>query len=127
MKTIKKWQEPLYGIGGFGPGFMYQVVLTYLLYFYRPALARVEAGALIFAPAAAYALGMFIARALDGLVDLPIASWTDNLKSRWGRRRPMMVIGLVADRDPTPRDRHVPQAVERFVHVPHGDADGKVT
>ncbi|HOH21380.1 MAG TPA: MFS transporter [Anaerolineaceae bacterium] len=95
MKTIKKWQEPLYGIGGFGPGFMYQVVLTYLLYFYRPALARVEAGALIFAPAAAYALGMFIARALDGLVDLPIASWTDNLKSRWGRRRPMMVIGLV--------------------------------
>ncbi len=95
MKTIKKWQEPIYGIGGFGPGFMYQVVLTYLLYFYRPAQARIEAGALVFAPAAAYALGMFIARVLDGVVDLPIASWTDNLKSRWGRRRPMMVIGLV--------------------------------
>ncbi|OJX40520.1 MAG: hypothetical protein BGO78_05895 [Chloroflexi bacterium 44-23] len=95
MKTIKKWQEPLYGIGGLGPGFMYQVVLTYLLYYYRPAQARIEAGALVLAPAAAYAIGMFIARALDGLVDLPIASWTDNFRSRWGRRRPMMVIGLI--------------------------------
>ncbi len=95
MKTIKKWQEPIYAIGGFGPGFMYQVVLTYLLYYYRPAQARVETGALVLAPAAAYALGMFIARALDGVVDLPIANWTDNLKSRWGRRRPMMLAGLV--------------------------------
>ncbi len=95
MKTIKKWQEPFYAIGGFGPGFLYQVVLTYLLYYYRPAQARIETGALIFAPAAAYALGMFIARVLDGVVDLPIASWTDNLRSRWGRRRPMMLLGFI--------------------------------
>ncbi len=95
MKPIKKWQEPIYAIGGFGPGFLYQVVLTYLLYFYRPALARIETGALVFAPAAAFALGMLIARILDGVVDLPIASWTDNMRSRWGRRRPMMLIGLV--------------------------------
>ena len=40
MKTIKKWQEPLYAIGGFGPGFMYQVGLTYLLYYFRPAQTR---------------------------------------------------------------------------------------
>ncbi len=52
MKTIKKWQEPFYAIGGFGPGFMYQLVLTYLLYYYRPAQAKIEAGALVFAPAA---------------------------------------------------------------------------
>ncbi len=95
MKTIKKWQEPFYAIGGFGPGFLYQVVLTYLLYYYRPAQARVEAGALIFAPAAAYALGMLIARILDGVVDLPIASWTDNMRSRWGKRRPMMLLGFI--------------------------------
>jgi GPH family glycoside/pentoside/hexuronide:cation symporter len=95
VKTIKKWQEPIYAIGGFGPGFLYQVVLTYLLYFYRPALARIETGALIFAPAAAFALGMLIARILDGVVDLPIAAWTDNMRSRWGRRRPMMLIGLI--------------------------------
>jgi len=95
MKTIKKWQEPIYAIGGFGPGFLYQVVLTYLLYYYRPAQSRIELGALVFAPPAAYALGMLLARILDGVVDIPIASWTDNMRSRWGRRRPMMLLGLI--------------------------------
>ena len=95
MKRIKKWQEPFYAIGGFGPGFMYQLVLTYLLYYYRPAQAKVAAGALVLAPAAGFALGMLLARILDGVVDLPIASWTDNLKSRWGRRRPLMLLGLI--------------------------------
>ncbi len=95
MKIIKRWQEPIYAIGGFGPGFMYQLVLTYLLYFYRPAQARLEAGALLFAPAAAYAAGMLIARILDGVVDIPIAGWTDNLRNRWGRRRPLMVLGII--------------------------------
>lgn len=95
MKTLKRWQEPIYAIGGFGPGFMYQIVMTYLLYFYRPALSRVEMGAIIFAPAGAYAFGMLIARILDGVVDIPIAGWTDNLKSRLGRRRPLMILGFV--------------------------------
>jgi GPH family glycoside/pentoside/hexuronide:cation symporter len=95
MKHIKKWQEPFYAIGGFGPGFMYQLVLTYLLYYYRPAQAKIAAGALVLAPAAGYALGMLIARILDGLVDIPIASWTDNLKSKWGRRRPLMLLGII--------------------------------
>ena len=95
MKTIKKWQEPIYAIGGFGPGFMYQLVLTYLLYFYRPAQARIETGALVFAPAAGYALGLLVARIMDGVVDIPIAGWTDNMKNRWGRRRPMMLLGTI--------------------------------
>ncbi len=95
MKQIKKWQEPIYAIGGFGPGFLYQVVLTYLLFYYRPAQQLVDKGALVFAPAAGYAIGMLVARILDGVIDLPIASWTDNMKSRWGRRRPLMVLGLI--------------------------------
>jgi len=95
MKRLKRWQEPIYAVGGFGPGFMYQIVMTYLLYYYRPALTRVEAGALILAPAGAYAAGMLVARILDGVVDIPIASWTDNLKSRWGRRRPLMILGFI--------------------------------
>ena len=95
MKPIKRWQEPIYALGSFGPGFMYQIVMTYLLYFYRPALSRVETGALVLAPAGAYAAGMLIARILDGVVDIPIATWTDNLKSKWGRRRPLMILGFI--------------------------------
>jgi GPH family glycoside/pentoside/hexuronide:cation symporter len=95
VKQIKRWQEPFYAIGGFGPGFLYQVVLTYLLYFYRPPQENIAAGALIFAPAGAWAAGMLVARILDGVVDIPIAAWTDNMKSRWGRRRPLMLIGFI--------------------------------
>ena len=95
MKPIKRWQEPIYALGGFGPGFMYQIVMTYLLYYYRPAFSRVEMGAIVLAPAGAYAFGMLIARILDGVVDIPIATWTDNLKSRWGRRRPLMILGFI--------------------------------
>jgi GPH family glycoside/pentoside/hexuronide:cation symporter len=95
MKQIKRWQEPIYAIGGFGPGFLYQIALTYLLYFYRPAQSLVEKGALVLAPAAGFATGMLVARVLDGLVDIPIAAWTDNLKSRWGKRRPLMLLGMV--------------------------------
>ena len=95
MKQLKKWQEPIYAIGGFGPGFLYQVMLTYTLYFYRPAQERLATGAAIFAPAAGYALAMLVARILDGVVDIPIAAWTDNMRSRWGRRRPLMVLGFI--------------------------------
>jgi len=95
VKHLKKWQEPIYAIGGFGPGFLYQVMLTYLLYFYRPAQERLAAGAVIFAPAAGYAAAMLVARILDGVVDIPIAAWTDNMRSRWGRRRPLMALGFI--------------------------------
>lgn len=95
MKQIKKWQEPIYAIGGFGPGFLYQIALTYLLYYYRPAISLVNKGALVLAPAVGFAAGMLVARILDGLVDIPIASWTDNMKSKWGRRRPMMLMGMI--------------------------------
>ncbi len=95
MKHIKKWQEPFYAIGGFGPGFMYQLIITYLLYYYRPSEANLAAGMLALAPAGGYALGMLVARILDGVVDIPIAGWTDNLRSKWGRRRPLMLLGII--------------------------------
>jgi glycoside/pentoside/hexuronide:cation symporter, GPH family len=95
MRQIKKWQEPFYAIGGFGPGFLYQIALTYLIFFYRPAQSLVNKGALVFAPAAGFAAGMLVARILDGLVDIPIANWTDNMKSKWGRRRPLMLLGMI--------------------------------
>ena len=95
LKYLKRWQEPIYALGGFGPGFLYQVVISYSLYFYRPALSRIELGAIVLAPAGLYAILMLLARVLDGVVDIPIASWTDNMKIRKGKRKPLMIIGLV--------------------------------
>ena len=36
-----------------------------------------------------------ISKILDGLIDLPFASFTDRLKTRWGRRRPSLLIGFL--------------------------------
>ena len=36
-----------------------------------------------------------IGKVLDGLIDIPFAGWTDSLKSKWGKRRPAILAGLV--------------------------------
>ena len=36
-----------------------------------------------------------IGKVLDGLIDIPFAGWTDKLKSKWGRRRPAILAGLI--------------------------------
>jgi glycoside/pentoside/hexuronide:cation symporter, GPH family len=95
MKHIKRWQEPFYGIGGFGPAFMYQVAMSYLVTFYVPTQSDVVKGALILAPVILFSVVWLIARVIDALIDVPIATWTDNLRSRWGRRRPLMLLGMV--------------------------------
>ena len=45
--------------------------------------------------AAAWAVITLIARIVDGVIDIPMAAFTDKLRTRWGRRRPSLVIGLV--------------------------------
>ncbi len=45
--------------------------------------------------AALWATFALIAKILDGVIDIPMASFTDRLKTRFGRRRPALVIGLV--------------------------------
>ena len=37
----------------------------------------------------------FISKAIDGVIDIPLASFTDNLRTRWGRRRPAILGGLI--------------------------------
>ena len=45
--------------------------------------------------------GMWVAlsavpKIIDGVIDVPMAAFTDSLRSRWGRRRPSILIGLAA-------------------------------
>ena len=37
----------------------------------------------------------FIAKIIDGLIDIPFSHFTDNLRTKWGRRKPSLVIGFV--------------------------------
>lgn len=45
--------------------------------------------------AGAWAVFVLAAKIIDGVIDIPMASFTDRLKSRFGRRRPSLVIGMV--------------------------------
>ncbi len=44
---------------------------------------------------AVWAVFALLAKILDGVIDIPMAAFTDNLKSKWGRRRPAILLGLV--------------------------------
>ncbi|MBQ7566095.1 MAG: MFS transporter [Oscillospiraceae bacterium] len=45
--------------------------------------------------AALWATFVLIAKIVDGVIDIPMAAFTDKFRSRFGRRRPSIVIGLV--------------------------------
>ena len=45
--------------------------------------------------AAAWAAFVVVAKIIDGVIDIPMATFTDNLRSKWGRRRPTILLGLV--------------------------------
>ena len=45
--------------------------------------------------AAVWSAMILVAKILDGVIDIPLSSFTDRLKTRWGRRRPSIVIGFV--------------------------------
>lgn len=44
--------------------------------------------------AALWAVFALIAKVIDGVIDVPMAAFSDRLRTRWGRRRPTLFIGL---------------------------------
>lgn len=45
--------------------------------------------------AGVWALIVMAAKIIDGLVDLPLSHWVDNLQSKWGKRKTAIVIGYI--------------------------------
>ena len=45
--------------------------------------------------AAVWGVLVLVAKILDGVIDIPLSSFTDRLRTRWGRRRPSILIGFV--------------------------------
>ena len=101
MKTLdKKWQLILYGCAGLGLNMLNMIVGSYLC----SALLvggfkdHVESWTYLnkdLVVAAIWGVLLFIVKTFDGIIDIPLSSLTDNLCTRWGRRRPAILIGLV--------------------------------
>lgn len=102
-KTVsldKKWKEFLYAACGFGPNMLFVLLGAYFSDAVNPVGLNADkmnwsiSGFCLVVPALFPILWM-VAKIFDGLVDIPLASLTDNLRTRWGRRRPAIVIAFV--------------------------------
>jgi glycoside/pentoside/hexuronide:cation symporter, GPH family len=58
----------------------------WLLYFYLPP----EGQGVSLVPLAFYGIVILVARIVNAIVTPPIGYWSDNLRSKWGRRLPFM-------------------------------------
>ena len=79
----------LYGAGAFGASLLLQTILLWLVYFYAPPAGQ---GAARLSPAL-LGVALAVGRIINALSNPPIAFWSDRIRSRWGRRRPFIVLG----------------------------------
>ncbi len=101
MKKIQgRWRIMLYAMGGMGINMLNLMMGSYLCSallaggFGEQAVrwqTYVGADLVI---AAVWSVMVLIAKIIDGVIDVPMASFTDNLRTRWGRRRPALLLGM---------------------------------
>lgn len=99
-KLTKKSQLVLYGCAGLGVNMLNLIVASYLCsalltggfdkdverwtYLNRDLVVAALWGVLVLA-----------AKIIDGVIDIPLSHFTDNLHSKWGKRKTAIVIGFV--------------------------------
>ena len=100
-KITSRKQLALYGCSGMGVNLMNIIVGSYLCSaLITGGFDPVDIGRWTYLDkslvvAALWMALSFVARVMDGVIDLPFASFIDHLKTRWGRRRPALVIGYI--------------------------------
>lgn len=101
MKLLqKKWQIALYGCAGLGLNMLNLIVGSYLCSALLVGGFESNVESWTYANkdlvvAALWGVLVFSIKIFDGIVDIPLSSLTDNLRTKWGRRRPAIVIGLI--------------------------------
>ncbi len=100
MKKLKKGQLILYAFAGFGPSLLGTIFGAYLLnaLMVEGFVVNVEHWTYLNKTIVAvtlYTILIFISKMMDGIMDIPLAGWTDSLKTRWGKRRPAILIGFI--------------------------------
>lgn len=98
----KPWKEILYAASGFGPNLLMVLMGAFFTDAVNPSALGITAetagnavqtitGTCLVFPIL-FSVLWFIGKAFDGLIDIPFASITDTLKTKWGKRRPPILI-----------------------------------
>lgn len=100
MKKLTKHQRPLFAFSAFGPNLLMIFISAYLIDALIPTGFVKDrefwsfTGAVVVSPII-FSVFFTIAKIIDGLIDIPLASLTDNLRTKWGRRRPAIAIAFL--------------------------------
>lgn len=101
MHTLdKRWKELLFAANSFGSNLLFVLLGAYLTDAFNPIGLTADKGNWSLTGYCLVLPGMFgitwaLAKVFDGLIDIPLAHLTDNIRTRWGRRRPMFLLSLV--------------------------------
>ncbi len=79
-------QDLAFSLIQLGTTILWSVNDGWLLYFYMPPAGKGQT----LIPVALASLVVLIARVVNGLITTPIGYWSDHLRTRWGRRLPLM-------------------------------------
>ena len=100
----KRWKELLFALSGFGPNLLMILMGAFFSDAVNPtaltsgestdALLQTIRGVSIVLPGA-FSILFMIAKIFDGIIDIPLAAVTDNLKTKWGRRRLPIAICFI--------------------------------
>ena len=91
-RTLSRLQQHLYAVGHFGVSIIGYMMVQPVLKFYFPD----SAAAANLVPAALAPYILLLGRVTDGINDPVIGHISDSLRTRWGRRKPLMLVGLPA-------------------------------
>ena len=99
VKSLNKnWKEFLFSFSGFGPNFLMVLMGAYFTDALNPAALGMNqteqaiASGVCFITPAIFPILYAIAKAFDGIIDIPFAHIADNLSTRFGRTRPVIAV-----------------------------------
>jgi len=100
MKKLTKKMLPLYAFAGFGPSLLGTILAVYMINALMIEGFGVDIEYWTFANktlvvTSLFSVLVFIAKIIDGVSDIPLAAWTDSLKTKWGKRRPAILVGFI--------------------------------
>ena len=97
----KKWKELLFSFSGFGPNFLMVLMGAYFTDAVNPVALGTGTTASIYQAIipgvclimpVVFPILWTIGKAFDGIIDIPFATITDRLSTKWGRRRPAIAV-----------------------------------
>lgn len=100
MRKLSRKQLFLYGLAGIGPNMLNLMVGSYLCdaLMTKGFSENIENWTYLnktLVVVAVWGVLVTIAKIIDGFIDIPMGSFSDRLQSKWGKRRPALLIGIV--------------------------------